>query len=787
MQSLRPDDPRECGPYVVVGRLDDAVGFASLERHFIARTADGNRTVLLTLPSAELSTEEGHRERFRSQAVDAQRIGGSSPWLEAPEAVAGPEAQLPWRAAPYLPALSLPGVLGTHGAPLPAHSVYAVGAALAEALAALHAQGFAHSGVSPLTVHLTATGPRLTGFGAVRTVGPDGQDRSELPGVLPESVAPEQLTGGRPRPLGDMYALGAVLAYAATGHMSPERNELPAGLLRDLVSRCLAREAARRPQAAQLVEELLPGTVNGGGYASSNGVGAQGTVLDTAGNTAAALLTPGWLPKRTSAALGVQAASVLAAETDPEFGSSADAVDIPETAACDGHTGAGEQKSDSEQREHGGVTTVPAVVRNAFADPTRRRMLTVAASGTTGLAVGGAVTWAATADQQPSPTAAQRLTAARRTTARLKGAPPTPRWRYNVPGPAPRFPPVIHRDGIAVVVNDEAACGLSLRTGEVLWREPKTGMVTGPAKQAAGHLVLVPGHDVLALDVRTGDVRWRSKEFSRKSGAPYVSLLAVDDSTFWFTAKNPKASSPSTGEVVVAVDLSAQREQWRSPVPAGFNEAHLFKNRLVLTTPGESSEHFAKQHPREFIALDRHSGSRERQRALSGVAAGQFVATGNAGRLVAAEHGRLRGYDLVRGGAAHWTVQSKGQPNEEKPPFGLPVLHGATAVAADALEGVHAVNVVDGEVKWQSDVVKTEGWHRDQRRPGVLVSPSGHLIVTTTESGINAHEGRSGELLWRFLDLPHTDRPARGWRSAALNDTTAVVVSQDRVYALPLT
>ncbi|MZE55669.1 serine/threonine protein kinase, partial [Streptomyces sp. SID5770] len=119
------------------------------------------------------------------------------------------------------------------------------------------------------------------------------EPRAGLPGIDPGALAPEQAAGGRPRPPGDVFALGAVLAYAATGHTVPERDELPPWL-RSLVTACLARDPADRPTAAALAAALAP-----------------------------APLAPGWLPGRVVAALARQSAELLAAELPPLPGQAA--------------------------------------------------------------------------------------------------------------------------------------------------------------------------------------------------------------------------------------------------------------------------------------------------------------------------------------------------------------------------------------------------------------------------------------------------------------------------------
>ncbi|MGW0119572.1 serine/threonine protein kinase [Streptomyces sp. NPDC003327] len=297
------------GPYRLITRLDPpAPGAASSPasptaassptaappvpcRRFVARSADGERTVLLSAPLPGTDPV-----RFAAEADAARRLIG--PWIAPVTEVAAP-GDTPWYATPYVPALPLPVALAVHGGPLPEVTVRAVGTALAEALAAAHAQDLTHAGVSPAAVLLTADGPRLSCYGAARAAAPDGEPRTGLPGLDPGALAPEQATGGRPRPACDVFALGAVLAYAATGHTVPERDELPAAL-RPLVSACLARDPADRPTAADLMAALAPPT-------------PHRTVL----NSAATLLAPGWLPGRVVAVLARQSAALLAAELPP--------------------------------------------------------------------------------------------------------------------------------------------------------------------------------------------------------------------------------------------------------------------------------------------------------------------------------------------------------------------------------------------------------------------------------------------------------------------------------------
>ncbi|GAB7031396.1 serine/threonine protein kinase [Streptomyces sp. NPDC021749] len=297
------------GPYAVLRRLDDGTrGIPVPERRFIGRSADGDRTVLLGVPLPGADPV-----RFRAEAETSRYLLG--PWSAPAAEVAAPGGS-PWHARPYVPVVPLPGALAVHGGPLPERTVRALGAALVETLVIGHGQGLAHAGVSPGAVLLAADGPRLTCFGAVRAAAPDGTARCGLPGLEYGSLPPEQADGGPPQPMGDVYALGATLVYAATGHTVPGRGELPADL-RSVLTACLSRDPAARPRPAELLDALVPRTAvpAPGGPADREPPAA---VLDASGDPAgraAAALGPGWLPGRIIAALARQSAELLAANT----------------------------------------------------------------------------------------------------------------------------------------------------------------------------------------------------------------------------------------------------------------------------------------------------------------------------------------------------------------------------------------------------------------------------------------------------------------------------------------
>ncbi|WP_030684858.1 serine/threonine-protein kinase [Streptomyces sp. NRRL B-1347] len=93
-----------------------------------------------------------------------------------------------------------------------------VGAQVAAALAALHAEGIVHGDVKPGNVVTTPEGlAKLADFGAAYRVG--GQETITPPGTLsytPDYAAPE-VVRGRPEPASDVFSLAALLHTLVTG------------------------------------------------------------------------------------------------------------------------------------------------------------------------------------------------------------------------------------------------------------------------------------------------------------------------------------------------------------------------------------------------------------------------------------------------------------------------------------------------------------------------------------------------------------------------------------------
>ncbi|MFF3935569.1 bifunctional serine/threonine-protein kinase/ABC transporter substrate-binding protein [Streptomyces phaeofaciens] len=271
MEPLRTSDPALLAGHRLLGRL----GAGGMGVVYLARSAGGT-LVALKVIQAEYAEDTGFRERFRREADTARRM--TSPWVAA-LVDADPEAEQPWLSTVFVPGPSLAEAVATHG-PLPVRSLRALGARLAHALRDLHATGLVHRDVKPGNVLLAPDGPRLIDFGVARAPEDTSLTSTGVVVGTPGFLPPEQTRGGRELgPAGDVFSLGCVLAYAATGrppfgtgtaeallyrtvHDAPDLDGLP-GELAEAVGGCLEKDPALRPTAEALATALTgpaPGT-----------------------------------------------------------------------------------------------------------------------------------------------------------------------------------------------------------------------------------------------------------------------------------------------------------------------------------------------------------------------------------------------------------------------------------------------------------------------------------------------------------------------------------------------
>jgi len=267
MEPLAAGDPAAIGGF----RLNARLGFGGMGRVYLGFSPAG-RAVAVKVVRPELAMDAGFRHRFHTEVEAARRVSGA---YTAPVIAAGPDDDPPWLATVFVPGPSLDDVVSAHGG-LPAVAAWKLAAGLVEAVQAVHSCGVVHRDLKPGNVLLAEDGPRVIDFGIARALdGTSVTATRTVFGTVP-FMSPEQAEGLDIGPASDVFALGSVIVYAATGsppfgdgnpasvlyrivHGRPSLAGVPSGLL-EIVSACLVKEPAARPSLPALTEMIRSGS-----------------------------------------------------------------------------------------------------------------------------------------------------------------------------------------------------------------------------------------------------------------------------------------------------------------------------------------------------------------------------------------------------------------------------------------------------------------------------------------------------------------------------------------------
>ncbi len=618
-EALEAGDPEQVGRYRIVARL----GVGGMGRVYLGRSP-GGRAVAVKVVRPELAEDGEFRRRFAREVAAARRVNGV---FTAGVVDADPDGSPAWLATAYVPGVALGDAVTAHG-PWPQGPVLALGAGLAEALEAIHAADVVHRDLKPSNILLAADGPRVIDFGISVAHEASALTRTGMVVGTPGFMSPEQLTGKPIGPASDVFSLGAVLAFTATGsgpfgtgsghalsfrvvYEEPDLHQLPP-VLRPLVARCLDKQPDRRPTVATLLEQLAEAAAEEARGAEAVGEAAAGEAAvgeAAAGEAVAHTPTqPGWLPAPVAATLHSRTtahgpavppapapappAPAPVREPDPApvpAPTSAPALtETPESEAPDSlESEAPEsevpepetpESEPSPESPEAAVTGTGPTARPAGAGLTRRRaLLGLGGAAAAGLGFAG---WRfsdrdSSAKESEAPPGSGRRPSASPTPT------PTPnrdavfgveQWRF-VTGGLVYGSPIVADGVVYIGSGTDKLYALETLTGVQRWTFTTRGDVYSAAAVADGTVYVGSVDNYLyAVDTRTGKQRWKFLTGKNGSSSPTVADGVVYVGGGVDVPGPGGVGSDYIAGYVYAIDAGTGKQRWKFTTPSRVEE-----------------------------------------------------------------------------------------------------------------------------------------------------------------------------------------------------------------------
>ncbi|WP_433515480.1 serine/threonine-protein kinase [Nonomuraea sp. CA-143628] len=260
---LVKDEREAIGPYRIVGRMG-AGGMGVV----YAGVADDGARVAVKVIHPGLAADPQFLARFVREVDLLSRVRGRcTVSVVASDTAATP----PWLATEFVPGPTISAYV-QENAPLPPDELLSFGVDIAEALTDIHHAGIVHRDLKPGNVILSESGAKVLDFGIARALDESGLTGTGALIGSPGWISPEQYRGDEADAAADVFAWGALMAYASTGRppfgtgapdvlayrvmsVDPDLSGVPAQV-RDLVRSALAKDRTARPTADELLAQV---------------------------------------------------------------------------------------------------------------------------------------------------------------------------------------------------------------------------------------------------------------------------------------------------------------------------------------------------------------------------------------------------------------------------------------------------------------------------------------------------------------------------------------------------
>ncbi|WP_371330211.1 PQQ-binding-like beta-propeller repeat protein [Streptomyces sp. TP-A0356] len=795
------------GSYRLLRRL----GAGGMGRVYLARSP-GGRTVAVKVVRPDLAADADFRSRFRHEVEIAKAVSGR---YTAPVVDADPDAPLSWLATSYVLGPDLTDLVAAHGA-LPERTVRALGAGLAAALQEVHAAGLIHRDLKPSNVLLAADGPRVIDFGIARAV--DG-NRVTQTGVVvgsPGYMPPEQAMGKDLGTAGDVFSLGAVLVFAATGHNAfggatsshaallyqvvhgePDLTDVPQSLL-GLVRACLLKDPAGRPAPAEIVAALAPQGVEGvlsdwlpSAVASTIATHAAG-ILDLEAPTAPAGDSFGPAPAVAGAVAPAPPGSPVPGYGTPPGGTPHPGYGTPPGGTPDGGyrtppggtpspvypppSFGGTPPGGVSAQPDGGPGSLPGTVRlggkeaSSDAGPSRRRALGLALGGPAAVAVaGGGIAWwlgkggSSAKRSATGSSGGSAEPAGEHFTTPPPGVAPQPLWHQSGTTDKSTRVPILTYDGVLLAGGDPLVA-YDVKTGKPRWSKSNAYRSGAELLFHDGKVFLSDGEFegvLVARDVKTGEEAWRSRLGKEMT---VEKTIGIDDKNVYVTLSDLSEAQSATSfrTAIAAISHSTGKKVWLQKRDWGTSEYDVegtVSGKYLVYTDSNYN----------VTVRDTATGAQLWSRKIGAewswqptVAQGLVFLQGKELTAIDAETGRTR-----------WTLSPGGRRG-----FHHPEVVDGVLYVSDFDRGVWAVDVGTGKRIWLCESTGGRPPETFLRVGATLYGASGVLYG----GGVFAMEAKTGKVRWFYTDN-NSDVDAE-WE-IALSGDRLLVAHGPEIYALP--
>ena len=207
MESLKKSDPKQIGPFETVARL----GAGGMGVVYLAQRK--SERVAVKVISSSFMADSSARTRFDRETAALRKA--KSPFV-ASVIDSSSANELPWLAVEFISGPSLKELVDDKGQ-VSKDEWWSIAIAMSLALAEIHEAGLIHRDIKPANILVSDKGPKIIDFGISHSSDQTSVTETGVLAGSPGWLSPEQFDGLALTPASDIFSLGSVLAYLATG------------------------------------------------------------------------------------------------------------------------------------------------------------------------------------------------------------------------------------------------------------------------------------------------------------------------------------------------------------------------------------------------------------------------------------------------------------------------------------------------------------------------------------------------------------------------------------------